>query len=390
MRIGRLSVVAICVLGSSPFALPAGAEEKARVGVYDSRAIALAYWTGERIDEHITPLCQGIANASGDEQREKELRRKLLAHRWLRAKQTLCAAPVDDVLEHIKKELPNLKRLARIQAIISKWDKKALSRHKTTELVDITLLLVAEFGPPKERLQDIWGLPEHPQPIVTRYYSVTHVSASQMQAVLPSCGVGPCEIRTVGEMCFSIKATPDVMDMAKMVISATKVKSQSVRIEPRFVGTPRALPYPPSFTLEAAAKRSVFNSGRPLPISITLSNQPSMPVSFTTFSTEPNEWNGETHNISLVSVYRDGEKRNLHLSHPEVQVPRSVTNSITYQVKPDHPLRIMLDVSKWKIEGDWVKGEYRLVFRMERVRSEYKTWSDTWHALSDPITIRIE
>jgi len=56
--------------------------------------------------------------------------------------------------------------------------------------------------------------------------------------------------------------------------------------------------------VNAQAELAVFKTGKPLPMSVTLMNGLSKTIRFSTFATEPNEWNGETLNVSLVDVYR--------------------------------------------------------------------------------------
>ena len=111
-------------------------------------------------------------------------------------------------------------------------------------------------------------------------------------------------------------------------------------------------------SVRAQAELAVFKFGKPLPMSITLTNGLSEPIRFSTFTTEPNEWNGETLNISLVDVHRGEQKRNLYLARPELKVPVRISGPGARPVKPGGTLRIIIDIRKWKIQGGWTKGIY--------------------------------
>ena len=61
-------------------------------------------------------------------------------------------------------------------------------------------------------------------------------------------------------------------------------------------------------SVHAQAELAVFKAGKPLPMSLTLTNGLSTTIRFSTFATKPNDWNGETLNIGLVDIYRDKQK----------------------------------------------------------------------------------
>jgi hypothetical protein len=139
-------------------------KQKIRIGIYDSRAIALAYWrTDNRLDRYHVPLVEQIeqAKAAGDEQRAKELDEELWAHRKLLHRQVFSTESVDEILEHIKDKLPEIAASAGVTEIVSKWDKKSLAQYRLAELVDVTDLLVDEYKPDAKTLTMIRELPKH-------------------------------------------------------------------------------------------------------------------------------------------------------------------------------------------------------------------------------------
>lgn len=140
-------------------------------------------------------------------------------------------------------------------------------------------------------------------------------------------------------------------------------------------------------SVHAQEERAVFKSGKPLPASVTLTNGLAKTIRFNTFATEPNEWNGETLNINLVDIYRNKKKRNLYLSRPELTIPVTTSGPGSRHVQPNGALRVMIDISKWRIQGGWTKGEYELVFRMDNIIVDDKI---TLSVLSDPVHVLVQ
>lgn len=139
---------------------------KVRLGVYDSRAIAVAAIGSEYYTHHIKPLEDAFrkAKADGNEKLIRELEPKVWARRKQTHRQGFSTAPVDDILEYIKDDLPKIATRAGVGPIISKWDKEALARHKAAERVDITMLLVEAFKPREKSLK--WAIEIQKKPPV--------------------------------------------------------------------------------------------------------------------------------------------------------------------------------------------------------------------------------
>jgi hypothetical protein len=65
--------------------------------------------------------------------------------------QAFSTAPVDDILEHIKDSLPEIKQKAGVTTLVSKWDQEALARYPSAELVDVTMMLVDALHPNEQQ-----------------------------------------------------------------------------------------------------------------------------------------------------------------------------------------------------------------------------------------------
>lgn len=140
-------------------------------------------------------------------------------------------------------------------------------------------------------------------------------------------------------------------------------------------------------SVHAQAEVEVFEAGKPILMSVVLTNGLSKTIRFNTYATEPNEWNGETLNISLIDIYRNKEKRNLYSASPEIKVPLVISGSGSHPLDPNETLRITIDISKWKIQGGWTKGTYELAIRMDNIVVDDKV---NMSILSDPVEVTVQ
>jgi hypothetical protein len=141
-------------------AVSAGPRDEAaplRIGVYDSRAIAVAFAGSKflRVGEKKQALKE--ARAAGDEGRAKELeawgeKRQRQLHR-----QGFGRVPVTDLLAHVKDRLPEVAREAGVDAIAFECNYLAPG----VEKVDITLELVMLFDPSERTLRTVNEIFKH-------------------------------------------------------------------------------------------------------------------------------------------------------------------------------------------------------------------------------------
>lgn len=122
---------------------------KVRIGVYDSRAVAIA-WAGTKSFNESWGLFQSEyqkAKAAGDQNRVEELEAEAQARQQLMHMQAFSTAPVDDILAHIEDSLPEIKQNAGVTVLVSKWDKETLAKYPSAEMVDVTMMLVDALHP---------------------------------------------------------------------------------------------------------------------------------------------------------------------------------------------------------------------------------------------------
>ena len=165
--VGCLCVLTACA--EHPVAPQVGrSDERAPVGVYDSRAIAIAFVGSEVYRATDGKALADLkaeydkAKAEGDRDRMAELEGKGKAQQALLHKQGFSTAPVDGMLAHIKDQMAGIAKAAGVKTIVSKWDKEALAQHKDARVVDVTMALVDAFKPNDRQRKSAIEIQEHP------------------------------------------------------------------------------------------------------------------------------------------------------------------------------------------------------------------------------------
>lgn len=153
-------LLAIGALGcaSTPAATPES--EPVRIGVYDSRAIAVGWantapfkaWWDSLQSEY------NQAKAAGDQKRVEELEAEAEARQRLQHMQAFSTAPVDDILVYIEDSLPQIQQEAGVTMLVCKWDSETLAKYPSAELVDVTMILVDAFHPTEQQRQHAIGI----------------------------------------------------------------------------------------------------------------------------------------------------------------------------------------------------------------------------------------
>ena len=130
-----------------------------RLGVFESRAIAVAY-VPSRFSTAVKKLMEEYkkAEASGDTKRMEELKKEGSRQQDRLHRQGFGNAPVDDLLEHIKGSFPDVCKAAGVDAIVT----GVVYRSAGVETVDVTDLLAKPFEPSAKTLQHIEELKKHP------------------------------------------------------------------------------------------------------------------------------------------------------------------------------------------------------------------------------------
>lgn len=154
-RFGKTCVVTAVVLAGLAVTTPAVAqqsqektsESKVHIGTYDSRALALAYFRSEAFKRQITEMKAEYEKAkeAGEMERAQELEIQGSALQELMHKQGFSTWPVDNILDKIKGEIPEIAKQANVDVIISRWS--ITYQRLGVEFTDVTDLMVKSLNP---------------------------------------------------------------------------------------------------------------------------------------------------------------------------------------------------------------------------------------------------
>lgn len=147
MQIRAVVVVALLLLIAGS-ALAQGSVPL-RIGVYDSRAVALAYFNSP-LQKSPTPQAAlkseyAQAKAENDAEKVKELEAAGIALQQLMHEQAFSTGSISNIVALIKDKLPEIARKNGVPLLISKWD--VAYRDPAVEYVDLTLPVVELFSP---------------------------------------------------------------------------------------------------------------------------------------------------------------------------------------------------------------------------------------------------
>ena len=131
----------------------------ARLGVFESRAIAVAFAHSKLFTEPkaITEEHKK-AEAAGDKRKAEELRKRGERLQARLHHQGFGKAPVDDLLAHIKTSLPDVCKETGVDAIVT----GVVHATPGVESVDVTDALVQRFDPSEKVLKIVAELRKHP------------------------------------------------------------------------------------------------------------------------------------------------------------------------------------------------------------------------------------
>ena len=128
----------------SPTSSAADQGQKELIGVYDSRAVAIAYCDSERHKAEDLRLMQAleVARQSGDAERIRNADRALWESRKRLHRQAFSTYPVDNILGQFSQETDLIKRQAGVTLLVSRWDANTLQARKNAKTIDVTERLV--------------------------------------------------------------------------------------------------------------------------------------------------------------------------------------------------------------------------------------------------------
>ena len=146
-------VVAAFVSRAAPGEAPSTRPTKVAIGVYDSRAVAVAFVQSGGVESSMKDLRKQLdeAKAAGDTKRVEQIKALGANQQTLRHLQGFSNAPIDDILLQVKDKLPGIARQAGVDVIVAKLD----CQKPDVVTVDVTDQIVALFHPNAKTLKTI-------------------------------------------------------------------------------------------------------------------------------------------------------------------------------------------------------------------------------------------
>jgi hypothetical protein len=140
---------------TAPTASNRPAAAKARIGVFDSRVVAIAYYTTPEFQKVMQQMMAdlGAAKAANNQAKVDELEFQGPAIQNLMHYQVFSNASIPNVLEKLTAVLPKVAAEAGVSAIVSKWE--VAFKGGDADYVDVTDQLVRPFNPSAQTLNTI-------------------------------------------------------------------------------------------------------------------------------------------------------------------------------------------------------------------------------------------
>jgi hypothetical protein len=138
------------------------AKTKSSVGLFDSRAVAVAYAASKYNQEQYNQLKKKLdqAQAAGDKAKAEQIKAEGKAGQERLHQQGFGTASVRKYLDLVKDKLPAVANDAGVDIMVSKWE--IAYQNPAVETVDVTDELVNAFAPSERTLKIVQELKKHP------------------------------------------------------------------------------------------------------------------------------------------------------------------------------------------------------------------------------------
>jgi hypothetical protein len=144
----------------------AGVPRRVRIGVFDSRAVAIAYAPCKIHSEYMRHLKarHDRAKESGDEKQIRQIEREAAGQQALLHRQGFSTGSVRNILRYVEDRVPAVAEKMNVDLIVSKWE--VVHAGESIECVDVTPQIVELFDPSERTLKIVAQLKGHePLPI---------------------------------------------------------------------------------------------------------------------------------------------------------------------------------------------------------------------------------
>jgi hypothetical protein len=126
-----------------------------RIGTFDSRAVALAYYRSPSVMKELAGMRAELdkAKSAGDQKKVEELQTRGPAMQMLMHQQGFSNGSIGNITSTIANRLPDIARAANVVAVVSCWEVPHAAA--SVELVDVTPQMVALFAPDAQTMKII-------------------------------------------------------------------------------------------------------------------------------------------------------------------------------------------------------------------------------------------
>src|SRR5262245_60841213 len=149
IAIGISALLIVTALAQPSLGQQAADKARERIGIYDARAVAVAYAGSAFQEQKLNDLKEQFRRAreAGEATKVSRLEAEGQAVQAQLHRQGFGTAAVEDLLTHIATDIPAIQETSGVTCLISKWNAPELGKHPKAERVDVTMQLVDAFHP---------------------------------------------------------------------------------------------------------------------------------------------------------------------------------------------------------------------------------------------------
>ena len=148
-----LALLILPLAGPAQEAATAKSTAGITLGTYDSRVMAIAYYRSDDFKQNVADVREqhAAAKEAGDQETMNRLERMMVDGQARTHKQGFGTAPIPEILELMKDEIPHIAQEAGVDVLVCKWD--VLYQKQDSPSMDLSLRLAQHFNPDKATLK---------------------------------------------------------------------------------------------------------------------------------------------------------------------------------------------------------------------------------------------
>lgn len=161
--VGFAGLVAIAAVGQETTTSNKTGSAEQKIGVYDSRAIAVAYAGTDTFSKWLGGVRADYdkAKKAGDSKRTAEIDKQMRDQQVLMHKQAFSTERVTEIIKTLEPSVARLKKDLGLEGVVSKWDEAALAKYKSAKQVDITSRLIDDIAPSEKQRKHALEILKH-------------------------------------------------------------------------------------------------------------------------------------------------------------------------------------------------------------------------------------